>query len=502
MKTQNRRRKRGRRINKGNLAILMVIAIAALVLIGAGGAWLLTNREPSFLKPQISSSEKLKDKSKDVLLAVYYPQSADSTFQEALAHNAETLFNDLKTQTEGYQKEQLGGLSPRFQSAIREARETLAASHDPQLSDLALDRACYEEMAQLAQETGSAFLQGYVRLAVDVANLRAAVRVARIGKGSEFLSQVLLPGGSVSQRTLVAARGEELNALFQSGALAQAAELGAKAARPAGGSLTAFERECDNALTRYLGDARRVPFGVETVIAYLYAKEAELTAIRTIFAGRAAKLEQSSYRDCGPLLDDFIRASGAQAMLVGPDGALSMEITLDHGRGYIPADKNKSAQQVIGTIPVDSIYAPVLKVNYAVENTRVGNQTDFDKLTVEVWTDKTISARDALSLGAKILCDHFTLFTDLSDTIGNSCTVVEKEPERPDTVMKMTIEELDLSVRSFNCLKRANINTVEDLTNKTEEEMIKVRNLGRKSLEEVEHKLAMMGLSLASDDNQ
>ena len=187
---------------------------------------------------------------------------------------------------------------------------------------------------------------------------------------------------------------------------------------------------------------------------------------------------------------------------LGPDGALSMEITLAHGRGYVPADKNKSAQQVIGTIPVDSIYAPVLKVNYAVENTRVGNQTDFDKLTIDVWTDKTISARDALSLGAKILCDHFTLFTDLSDTIGNSCTVVEKEPERPDTVMKMTIEELDLSVRSFNCLKRANINTVEDLTNKTEEEMIKVRNLGRKSLEEVEHKLAMMGLSLASDDNQ
>lgn len=187
---------------------------------------------------------------------------------------------------------------------------------------------------------------------------------------------------------------------------------------------------------------------------------------------------------------------------LGPDGALSMEITLAHGRGYVPADKNKSAQQVIGTIPVDSIYAPVLKVNYAVENTRVGNQTDFDKLTIEVWTDKTISARDALSLGAKILCDHFTLFTDLSDTIGNSCTVVEKEPERPDTVMKMTIEELDLSVRSFNCLKRANINTVEDLTNKTEEEMVKVRNLGRKSLEEVEHKLAMMGLSLASDDNQ
>ena len=193
---------------------------------------------------------------------------------------------------------------------------------------------------------------------------------------------------------------------------------------------------------------------------------------------------------------------GCFGALVGLGGGLIMVplfmLTMmpPHGTTF------ETAQQVIGTIPVDSIYAPVLKVNYAVENTRVGNQTDFDKLTIEVWTDKTISARDALSLGAKILCDHFTLFTDLSDTIGNSCTVVEKEPERPDTVMKMTIEELDLSVRSFNCLKRANINTVEDLTNKTEEEMIKVRNLGRKSLEEVEHKLAMMGLSLASDDNQ
>ena len=152
-------------------------------------------------------------------------------------------------------------------------------------------------MAQLARETGSGFLQGYVRLAVDVANLRAAVRVARMGKGSEFLSQVLLPGGSVSQRTLAAARGEELSALFQNGALAQAAELGTKAARPAGGSLTAFERECDNALTRYLGDARRVPFGGETVIAYLYAKEAELTAIRTILAGRRAGLDGAVIRE-------------------------------------------------------------------------------------------------------------------------------------------------------------------------------------------------------------
>ena len=187
---------------------------------------------------------------------------------------------------------------------------------------------------------------------------------------------------------------------------------------------------------------------------------------------------------------------------LGPDASLSIELTVDHGRGYVPADKNKGPQQVIGTIPVDSIYTPVLKVNYAVENTRVGNQTDFDKLTLEVWTDKTISPRDAVSLGAKILVDHFTLFTDLSDSIGSRSTVVEKVETQRDKVLEMTIEELDLSVRSFNCLKRANINTVEDLICKTEDEMIKVRNLGRKSLEEVEHKLAMMGLSLASDDNQ
>lgn len=187
---------------------------------------------------------------------------------------------------------------------------------------------------------------------------------------------------------------------------------------------------------------------------------------------------------------------------LGPDGALNMELVLDHGRGYVSAEKNKNPQTAIGTIPVDSIYTPVLKVNYTVENTRVGNQTDFDKLTIEVWTDKTMTARDALSLGAKILCDHFTLFTDLSDTIGSNSTVVEKVEKEPDTMRKMTIEELDLSVRSFNCLKRANINTVEDLVNKTQDEMIKVRNLGRKSLEEVEHKLTMMGLSLADEDNQ
>ena len=181
---------------------------------------------------------------------------------------------------------------------------------------------------------------------------------------------------------------------------------------------------------------------------------------------------------------------------------LSMEITLSHGRGYVSADRNKALRpNVIGVIPIDSIYTPVYKVNYTVESTRVGASSDYDKLTLEVWTDTTITARDAVSLGAKILCDHFALFTDLSDTLGDKSTVVEKAADSKDKMLELTIEELDLSVRSFNCLKRANINTVEDLISKTEDEMMKVRNLGRKSLEEVINKLVMMGLSLASEDN-
>ena len=183
------------------------------------------------------------------------------------------------------------------------------------------------------------------------------------------------------------------------------------------------------------------------------------------------------------------------------DATLNMELTLSHGRGYVPADRNKPEQTIIGVIPVDSLYSPVNRVNYTVENTRVGNMTDYDKLTLEVWTDGTISARDAVSLGAKIRCDHLVLFTDLSDTVGTRSTVVEKPETQRDKVLEMTIEELDLSVRSFNCLKRANINTVEDLISKTEDDMMKVRNLGRKSLEEVMNKLNMMGLSLAKEEN-
>ena len=186
---------------------------------------------------------------------------------------------------------------------------------------------------------------------------------------------------------------------------------------------------------------------------------------------------------------------------LGEGATLNMEITMNHGRGYVSADRNKTPQTVIGVIPIDSIYSPVTKVNYTVEPTRVGDRTDYDKLTLEVWTDSTISAKDAVSLGAKILSDHLTVFTNLSDAVTTSSTIVEKTADCPDAKLSMTIDELDLSVRSFNCLKRANINTVADLINKTGEDMMKVRNMGKKSLDEVQKKLEMMGLSLASDDS-
>ena len=186
---------------------------------------------------------------------------------------------------------------------------------------------------------------------------------------------------------------------------------------------------------------------------------------------------------------------------LGEGATFNMEITLSQGRGYVPADRNKTAQTSIGVIPIDSSYSPVTKVNYTVEPTRVGDKTDFDQLTLEVWTDSTNSAKDAVSLGAKIMSDHLEVFTSLSDTVSTGSTVVEKSTDRPDTKLAMTIDELDLSVRSFNCLKRANINTVADLISKTGEDMMKVRNMGKKSLDEVQKKLEMMGLSLASEDS-
>ena len=184
------------------------------------------------------------------------------------------------------------------------------------------------------------------------------------------------------------------------------------------------------------------------------------------------------------------------------DANVSMELTCDKGRGYVSADRNKQMMQpIIGVIAIDSIYTPVLKVNYTVENTRVGQITDYDKLTLEVWTNGTINAMEAVSLGAKILNEHLNLFGDLSGEAYDTEVMVVKNDSGKEKVLEMTIEELDLSVRSFNCLKRAQINTVEDLINRTEEDMMKVRNLGRKSLDEVVAKLNSLGFDLRRDED-
>jgi len=185
---------------------------------------------------------------------------------------------------------------------------------------------------------------------------------------------------------------------------------------------------------------------------------------------------------------------------------LYMEIVLDRGRGYVPAEKNKAIMQKQGNVPigviaVDSIYTPVLKVNYTVDNTRVGQITDYDKLTIEVWTDGTISAKEAVSLAAKLLNEHLSLFIDLSEETNNVEMMAEKDDKGKEKILEMTIEELDLSVRSFNCLKRAGINTVNDLIGKSAEEMMKVRNLGKKSFDEVKEKLQSLGYDLSSEED-
>lgn len=187
---------------------------------------------------------------------------------------------------------------------------------------------------------------------------------------------------------------------------------------------------------------------------------------------------------------------------LGENAKLYMEITLDKGRGYVPAERNKQNMpaNVIGDIPVDSIYTPVYRVNFSVENARVAQRIDFDKLTLEVWTNGIISAQEAVSLAAKFLTEHLNLFVDLSDKGSSTEIMVEKDEQDKEKVLEMTIEELDLSVRSFNCLKRAGINTVGDLVSKSEEDMMKVRNLGRKSLEEVIWKMKSLGYNLRKDD--
>ena len=185
---------------------------------------------------------------------------------------------------------------------------------------------------------------------------------------------------------------------------------------------------------------------------------------------------------------------------VSEGGSLKMEMTADRGRGYNSSEKNKKPNQDISVLPIDSIYTPVKKVNYQVENTRVGQMVDYDKLVIEVWTDGSLKAHEALSLAAKVMTGHLELFIDLSEATKNTQVMIEKEESKKEKVLEMTIEELELSVRSFNCLKRAGIGTVEDLTNKTENEMMKVRNLGKKSLEEVTAKLHSLGLDFAKED--
>ncbi|MDO4732030.1 MAG: DNA-directed RNA polymerase subunit alpha [Bacillota bacterium] len=182
------------------------------------------------------------------------------------------------------------------------------------------------------------------------------------------------------------------------------------------------------------------------------------------------------------------------------DGALRMEISVATGRGYVGADKNKKEDQPIGIIPIDSLFSPIIKVNFRVEDTRVGQQTDYDKLTIDVWTDKTIAPDEAISASARILCEYLELFTGLTESQAPAVTLVDKADDQKGTRPEMTIEELDLSVRSYNCLKRAGIHTAQELASRTEEEMMKVRNLGRKSLEEVVAKLEELGMSLRKSD--
>jgi len=182
--------------------------------------------------------------------------------------------------------------------------------------------------------------------------------------------------------------------------------------------------------------------------------------------------------------------------------SLHMEINLVHGRGYVPCEKNKFPGMPIGTLPVDSIFSPIRKANFLVENTRVGQITDFDKLTLEVWTDGTTTPKEALSIAAKVMNEHLNLFIELCEGTNDIELMVEKEEDEKERIREMSIEELELSVRSSNCLRRANIDTVEKLTQKTEEDMIKVRNLGRKSLNEIKHKLAEIGLSLSQEDDK
>ena len=233
-----------------------------------------------------------------------------------------------------------------------------------------------------------------------------------------------------------------------------------------------------------------------------------LKNVRLKFDGKEEKTLRINFKGEGEVTAADIESDGTVEILnpdlhiatVAEGGNLVMELTADRGRGYNSSEKNKKPNQDISVLPIDSIYTPVKKVNYHVENTRVGQMVDYDKLTIEVWTDGSLKAHEALSLAAKVMTGHLELFIDLSETTKNTQVMVEKEESKKEKVLEMSIEELELSVRSYNCLKRANISTVEDLISKSESEMMKVRNLGKKSFDEVTAKLHSLGLDFAQEE--
>ena len=233
-----------------------------------------------------------------------------------------------------------------------------------------------------------------------------------------------------------------------------------------------------------------------------------LKNVRLKFDGNEEKTLRINFKGEGEVTAADIESDGTVEVLnpdlhiatVSEGGSLVMELTADRGRGYNSSEQNKKPNQDISVLPIDSIYTPVKKVNYHVENTRVGQMVDYDKLTIEVWTDGSLKAHEALSLAAKVMTGHLELFIDLSETTKNTQVMVEKEESKKEKVLEMSIEELELSVRSYNCLKRANISTVEDLISKSESEMMKVRNLGKKSFDEVTAKLHSLGLDFAQEE--
>ena len=233
-----------------------------------------------------------------------------------------------------------------------------------------------------------------------------------------------------------------------------------------------------------------------------------LKNVRLKFAEEEEKVLRLDFNGEGEVTAGDIQTDGTVEILnpdlhiatVSEGGHLVMELTANRGRGYVPSDKNKTPDQDISVLPIDSIYTPVKKVNYQIENTRVGQMVDLDRLVIEVWTDGSLKPYEALSLAAKILTGHLELFIDLSEATKNTKVMIEKEENKKERILEKSIEELELSVRSFNCLKRAGISTVEDLASKTESDMMKVRNLGKKSLDEVVAKLHALGLDFAPEE--